>query len=154
MSSITPDLSESRRLLSRGLHLVPLHAYQKRPFGDDWNAPHNRVKVIDDSATGYGLLLASNKLCSVDPDNWPLAVRGMKALGFDLNAIMSAGVRTTSTRPGSGGRSAFAEARDLSWLSFRSKDVGTVLEFRAFSPNLQDCVPGVVYKDKTGTLPP
>jgi hypothetical protein len=151
-NQLTPDLSEARRLLHYGMHLVPLHKFEKRPFGDDWNAPHKRVKVIDDSATGYGLPLAANKLCSVDPDNWPLAVRGMRAIGFDLQAIMAAGARTSSTRPGSGGRSAFAEEPDLSWLSFRSPGAGTVIEFRAFSSNLQDCVPGVVYADKGGTL--
>jgi hypothetical protein len=149
-STPTPDLSEARRLLHCNMHLVPLHAYEKRPYGDDWNAPHKRVKVIDDGATGYGLPLAANKLCSVDPDRWPLAVKGMRAIGFDLEAIMVAGVRTTSTRPDSGGRSAFAEAPDLSWLSFRSKETGTVIELRASSPNLQDCIPGVVYADKSG----
>ena len=152
MTDLKPDLREARRLLDCGMHLVPLHAYEKRPFGNDWNAPSRRVKSIDATATGYGLPLTLNKLCSVDPDNWPLAQRGMKALGFDLEQIMAAGVRTKSTRPNSGGRSAFAEEPDLSWLAFRSKATGTVIEFRAFSPNLQDCVPGVVYHDKTGAL--
>lgn len=152
MTNPPPDLREARRLLHCGMHLVPLHRNQKRPMGDDWNSPHKRVKVIDDNATGYGLPLASNKLCSVDPDNWPLAVKGMRALGFALEAIMAAGVRTRSTRPASGGRSAFAEEPDLSWLKFKSKATGTVIEFRADSSNLQDCVPGVVYADSTGEL--
>lgn len=152
MMTPKPDLREARRLLDCGMHLVPLHAYEKRPFGDDWNAAHRRVTVIDDNATGYGLPLVFNKMCSVDPDNWPLAVQGVKALGFDLEQWMAAGVRTKSTRPSSGGRSAFAEEPDLSWLSFRSKETGTVIEFRAFSPNLQDCIPGVAYKDSTGSI--
>jgi hypothetical protein len=132
------------------MHLVRLHDLQKRPMGDDWNAPYKRVKTIDDSATGYGLPLVANKLCSVDPDRVSLAAKGMRAIGFDLESIMAAGVRTNSTRPDSGGRSAFAEEPDLSWLSFRSKETGTVIEFRASSPNLQDCIPGIVYADKTG----
>jgi hypothetical protein len=78
----------------------------------------------------------------------------MRSLGFDLEAIMAAGVRTTSTRPGSGGRSAFAEEPDLSWLRFSSREpqVGTVIEFRASSSNLQDVVPGLVYLDKSGVV--
>lgn len=152
--TFSPDLSEARRLLDAGLHLVKLKPHSKQPQGDDWNAQHNRARYIDDLATGYGLPLASNHACSVDPDNWPLAVRGMRSLGFDLEAIMSAGVRTTSTRPGSGGRSAFAEEPDLSWLKFSSRDpqIGTVIEFRASSSNLQDVVPGLVYLDKSGSV--
>lgn len=152
--TFSPDLSEARRLLDAGLHLVKLKPHSKQPQGDDWNAQHNRALYIDPSATGYGLPLASNHACSVDPDNWPLAVRGMRSLGFDLEAIMAAGVRTTSTRPGSGGRSAFAEEPDLSWLKFSSRDpqIGTVIEFRASSSNLQDVVPGLVYFDKSGAV--
>lgn len=151
-NDIKPDLREARRLLDCGMHLVPLHAFEKRPMGDNWNAPSRRVKFIDPSATGYGLPLTLNKMCSIDPDNWPLAQRGMRALGFDLEALMAAGVRTKSTRPNSGGRSAFAEEPDLAWLTFRSKATGTVIEFRAFSPNLQDTIPGIVYTDNSGRL--
>jgi hypothetical protein len=152
--TFTPDLSEARRLLDAGLHLVKLKQHSKQPQGDDWNSQHNRARYIDDQATGYGLPLASNHACSVDPDNWPLAVCGMRSLGLDIEAIMAAGVRTTSTRPGSGGRSAFAEEPDLSWLRFSSRDaqVGTVIEFRAASANLQDVVPGLVYRDKSGAV--
>lgn len=146
------DLAEARRLLDAGLHLVKLMRYSKRPEGERWNWPQNRARQIDSNATGYGLPLAFNKMVSVDPDNWPLAVKGMAALGFDLEQIMDAGVRTKSTRPLSGGRSAFAEEPDLSWLRFSSRDldVGTVLEFRASSENLQDCIPGVFYHDREG----
>lgn len=147
-----PDLSEARRLLDAGMHLVKLERFSKRPIGMDWNAPHNRAKSIDAEATGYGLPLAANRACSVDPDNWQLACRGMAALGFDLETIMAAGVRTKSTRAGSGGRAGFAEEPDLAWLRFSSRDsnVGTVIEFRAGSPNLQDVVPGLIYHDKAG----
>jgi hypothetical protein len=129
------NLSEARRLLDAGMHLVKLMPNTKRPEGMNWNAPTNRVREIDDHATGYGLPLAFNKMCSVDPDNVRFAAKGLAALGLDLEAIMAAGVRTKSTRPGSGGRSAFAEEPDLSWLTFSSKDedIGTVLEFRASS---------------------
>ena len=76
----------------------------------------------------------------------------MRALGFDLDELMDAGVRTRSTRRGSGGRSTFAAEGDLSWLTFRSAATGTVIEFRADSPNLQDTIPGIVYRDKEGNL--
>lgn len=151
---LKPELSEPRRLLDAGLHLVKLRHHTKQPLGDEWNAAFNRVRKIDEDATGYGMPLASNKMVSIDPDSWTLAVRGMAALGFNLDQIMAAGVRTKSTRPGSGGRSTFAEEPDLSWLRFASRDpqVGTVIEFRASSPNLQDVVPGIVYEAKDGAL--
>jgi len=145
-----PDLSEARRLLGIGLKLVQLQPYTKMPVGHEWNK--HPVTEINPEATGYGLILAQNKLCSLDPDNWPLAKRGMAALGFDLEELMRTGVRTTSTRPGSGGRSTFAAEGDLEWIKFRSKSTGTVIEFRAASANLQDCVPGLIYKDKTGRM--
>lgn len=151
-----PDLSEARRLFQAGFHLVPLERYTKKPPEGipGWNKPENRAKSIESDATGYGFPLSSNQLCSIDPDNWPLALRGMAALGFDLEALMVAGVRTKSTRHGSGGRSTFREEPDLSWLKFASRDpsIGTVLELRADSANLQDVVPGLVYFDKEGTL--
>ncbi len=152
MDTPKADLSEAMRLLDAGLHLVRLKQYSKQPLGNDWNAPSCRARSIDPDATGYGVPLALNHACSVDPDNWHLAVRGMAALGFDLERIMAAGVRTKSTRPGSGGRAAFAEEPDLSWLRFSSRDpsAGTIIEFRAGSPNLQDVVPGLIYFDKAG----
>lgn len=146
---LQPDLSEARRLLGGGMKLVRLKPESKAPEGLEWN--RHPVKEIDPDATGYGLLLAGNKLCSIDPDRVDLARIGMKGLGFDLDALMAAGVRTVSTRPGSGGRSTFAAEGDLSWLTF-SSSTGTVLELRADSPNLQDCVPGLVYRDKAGRL--
>ncbi len=152
METPKADLSEAMRLLDAGLHLVRLKQYSKQPLGNDWNAPSCRARSIDPDATGYGLPLVSNHACSVDPDNQRLATRGMAALGFDLEKIMAAGVRTQSTRPGSGGRAAFAEEPDLSWLRFSSRDpkLGTIIEFRAGSPNLQDVVPGLIYYDKAG----
>jgi hypothetical protein len=147
---LAADLSEARRLLGAGLQLVKLRPFSKQPEGDDWN--HRPVAAIDDHATGYGLLLAANKLCSVDPDDVTRAHLGMRALGFDLEQIMQAGVRTRSTRLGSGGRTAFAAEGDLAWLKFSSPQTGTVIEFRAESPNLQDVLPGLVYRDRAGNV--
>ncbi|HRK36815.1 MAG TPA: AAA family ATPase [Burkholderiaceae bacterium] len=153
-ATITPDLSEARRLLAKGYHLVPLEPWTKQPpeRRAGWNRPENKVKAIDDSATGYGILLASNGLCSLDPDRVDLAPVGLKALGFDHEALMTCGVRTLSTRPNSGGRSAFKAVPGLHWLTFRSEATGTVLECRASSPNLQDVLPGAGYRAKTGEL--
>ena len=153
-SGIKPDLSEARRLLDAGMHLVKLVDDTKKPKGDGWNLPEARAKSIDPAATGYGLPLELNGLCSVDPDNGPLAVIGMRALGFDLEAIMAAGVRTRSTRTGSGGRATFAAEPDLSWIKFASRDpkIGTVLELRAGAPNLQDAIPGLRYYSKDGDV--
>ena len=132
------DLTEAKRLLELGMHLVPLKPLTKQPAGNEWNAPANRVTAIDPAATGYGILLAVNNVGSIDPDNWQQAVKGMAALGFDLDSIMDAGVRTKSTRPGSGGRSAFQVEGELRHLCFKTKQHGVVLELRATSPNLQD----------------
>lgn len=150
---VKPDLGEARRLLDAGMRLVVLNRYEKRPGGGEgWNRPENFAQHIDERATGYGLPLEVNRLCSIDPDNWALAVKGMVALGFELETLMNAGVRTRSTRPGSGGRSAFAADGEIGWLKFKSKATGTVLELRAHSPNLQDCVPGLVYRTKAGQV--
>lgn len=145
--SIKPDLSEARRLHSLGYKLCRLQANRKAPAGNGWNL--QAVRAFDDTATGYGVLLPANGLCSIDPDNAELAFKMMAALGFDLESIMAAGVRSRSTRPNSGGRSLFKAAEGLGWISFRFKGVGTVLELRAGSPNLQDVVPGLIYKDRT-----
>jgi hypothetical protein len=150
MTTLRPDLREAERLLHAGLQIVKLKPNLKQPEGDDWN--HRPVSSIDPQATGYGLLLQANKVSSVDPDRWEDAVVGMRAVGFDLEQIMSAGVRTKSTRHGSGGRSAFAAEGDISWLKFRSKETGTVLELRAHSENLQDTIPGLVYITKAGEV--
>ena len=155
LAVVKPDLSEAQRLLSLGFKLVRLAPYTKQPAGEGWNDPENAVQAIDSTATGYGLHLASNGLVSIDPDNWSHAVKGMAALDLDLEEIMSQGVRTRSTRPGSGGRSTFkAPSVALEWLKFSSKNdgFGTMLELRATSPNLQDVIPGLVYTDKSGVL--
>lgn len=141
------DLTEARRLLGAGMKLVKLKPYLKEPEGLEWNK--HPISEIDPTATGYGLILPANKLCSVDPDNVGPARIGLQALGFDLDEIMNAGVRTRSTRKNSGGRSAFAAEGDLDRLIFSSSEFGTVLELRANQANLQDAVPGVVYRDKT-----
>lgn len=155
--SLTPDLSEAERLLDLDFSLVELHPYQKRPMGDNWNK--HQALAINRKATGYGMPLAANNLCSIDPDQVEMARAGLAAWGFDLEDLLSQGVRTSSTRPGSGGRSAFAadDLEMLRWLTFAVFDdegkSTTVLELRAKSENLQDCVPGVVYADKrTGEL--
>ena len=149
---LPPHLRPAQELLHAGLKLVPLVPHTKRPAGDNWNSPRSFVRYIDPAATGYGMPLAENKLCSVDPDNWDLAVTGLAACGFDLEEIMSAGVRTKSTRRGSGGRSTFSVDDRLTWARFAAGGHGTILELRADSPNLQDCVPGVQYHDKEGNL--
>ncbi|MBO0407066.1 AAA family ATPase [Aeromonas hydrophila] len=145
-----PDLSEAKRLHEKGFQLCKLMPNQKRPAGESWNL--HPAKQIDPQATGYGVLLAANNLCSVDPDNATLAAKMLEGLGFDLEAILAAGVRSASTRPNSGGRSAFRAAEGLSWIKFSFEGVGTVLELRAASLNLQDVIPGLVYADKTGEL--
>lgn len=150
--NLAVDLAPASALFHESFSLVRLVDYTKQPLGDAWNAPESAARSIDDNATGYGLPLAANNLCSIDPDNIELARVGMKALGFDLDYIMNQGVRTISTRNGSGGRSTFAAEGDISWLKFGSKETGTILELRASSPNLQDCVPGLLYKDKAGNL--
>lgn len=151
MSTKLPShLVEARRLLDGGIKLVQLVHKSKRPIGEGWNKEKNCAVDIDHDATGYGIPLAVNGLCSVDPDNLEAATIGLKALGFELEDIMSAGVRTVSSREGSGGRSAFRAVDGLTWIKFSSKETGTALEFRAQSPNLQDCCPGVVYLDSNG----
>ena len=154
---VKPDLSEAQRLLNTGFHLVALHKMQKRPVGNAWNDPGNCVKAIDNKATGYGFPLALNNRCSIDPDQVEMARTGFKAWGFSLEDVMAEGVRTASTRPGSGGRSVFHADDALAKHVFtvypdseNPKGI-TVLELRAKSPNLQDCVPGVLYEDnRTG----
>jgi hypothetical protein len=147
-----PDLTEARRLLNAGVKLVKLHSYTKQPIGIEWN--RHSATSIDDDATGYGIPLAVNGLCSIDPDHAEMARVAMKAWGFDLEELLSAGVRTSSTRPDSGGRSAFLADPEgkARWLPFRVFDGQgrslTVLELRAQSANLQDVVPGVVYASK------
>ena len=67
---------------------------------------------------------------------------------------MDAGVRTSSTRPGSGGRSTFKAVPELKKrLLFSSKTQGTILELRASNTNLQDCLPGTTYLSENGSGP-
>lgn len=147
-AELPEHLWEAERLLDIGFNLVKLHPNSKRPIGDNWNDPNNKVTAIDPGATGYGIPLALNGLCSIDPDNVEIARIGMKGLGFNLEAFMAAGVRTKSSRPGSGGRAAFADPGELIWRKFQCKKFGVALELRAHSPNLQDCAPGVTYLDR------
>ncbi len=130
---------------------MALHPNSKRPIGDGWNL--NPVQTVDTKAGGYGLLLAANGLCSIDPDSVDLAREGLRRCGFDLETMMDAGVRTSSTRPGSGGRSTFKAPPRGRWLKFSSKVYGTVLELRAASPNVQDCLAGTVYSTQDGGGP-
>ena len=154
MSAAQPlpvHLQEAQRLLHMGMHLVRLEPFSKQPVGEGWNAPENRAMTIDHNATGYGLPLALNNLCSIDPDHVEFARKGLKALGWDLDELMASGVRTRSTRPNSGGRSTFMTDDRLHWLRFVvATEAGnvTALELRADSANLQDCIPGVRYYDK------
>lgn len=149
---LKPDLTEAQRLLNADMKIVKLKPNTKQPSGLGWNREENLTHYIDPLATGYGLPLAANALVSIDPDHVKNAEIGMKALGFTLEDLMAAGVRTSSTREDSGGRSVFAFEPGLGWLVFRSPETGTVLELRAASPNLQDAVPGLVYFDKDGVL--
>ena len=143
--------SEAARLYKAGIKLLPLQHLRKRPLGNAWNKPEHFVRKVDLTVSGYGIPLAANDLCSIDPDQVDLATIALAAVGFDLDKIMDAGVRTTSTRPGSGGRSAFKAMDSLTWFSFSVRMAGqkestTVFELRAGSANLQDCCPGVAYQ--------
>lgn len=155
MPKLTADLQPAQDALAAGFHLVPLHHNSKRPIGDAWNSPDNWVEEIDLNATGYGLPLAINGLCSIDPDH-VAARKGFKAWGFNLDVLMNLGVRTESTRKNSGGRSTFLVPDGLRWLSFAGYTEDgraiTLLELRATSPNLQDVIPGLVYEDRRGEL--
>lgn len=143
-----PDHAEARRLLACDFKLCELHPLSKRPVGQEWQ--RHPVAAIRSTAGGYGLILALNDLCSVDPDNVELARVGLKRCGFDLDQIMAAGVRTSSTRPRSGGRSTFKAPAGLTRVCFASKTRGTILELRAGQSNLQDCLPGTRYQTEEG----
>ncbi len=143
--------AEAKRLMAKGFKLVALHPMSKRPMGDGWNI--NPAESYDPLAGGWGVLLAVNSLCSIDPDSSERAHDGAARCGIDLEALLAAGVRTSSTRPGSGGRSTFKAPAGVRWLKFASKKHGTVLELRATSQNLQDCLPGTVYKLTSGAGP-
>lgn len=145
--------AEARRLHALGLKLVELHQMSKRPVGNGWNcAP---VTAIRDEAGGYGMLLAANGLVSIDPDSVELAREGLARCGFDLEELMRAGVRTSSTRPGSGGRSTFKMPGGvvLRRVVFASRTAGTMLELRAADANLQDSLPGTRYLGADGSGP-
>lgn len=147
---LAPDLSEARRLFGLGLKLCKLEPYTKQPVGERWN--ERPVTRIEQDATGYGVLLALNGLCSIDPDNVEPARIAFDAVGFDLDEIMDSGARTRSSRPGSGGRSTFKAKSNLGWVKLAVPGLGTVFELRAHSANLQDVLPGVLYRDKAGNL--
>ncbi len=147
----TASHSEARRLLEMGLKLCALHEGSKRPVGQDWNI--KPVTAIEGGAGGYGLILRANGLCSVDVDNQIPAEEGLRRCGFSLEEIMQTGVRTSSTRPGSGGRSTYKATDKLERITFSSKHHGTVLELRAKGTNLQDCLPGTVYFGRNETGP-
>lgn len=143
----TFDQSEAARLHDAGFKLCKLEHLRKRPVGENWNG--KPVTSVDPNASGYGIILARNGLCSIDPDQLDLATICFRAVGFNLDEIMAEGVRTRSTRPGSGGRSAFKAMDSLSWVSFSAKINGeqtAIFELRAGSANLQDCLPGVRYQ--------
>lgn len=149
------NLAPARQLHDAGFKLCALHQNSKRPVGDGWNTPEKCVRVFDPTLTGYGFPLAINGRCSIDPDQVDMSRIVLKSWGFDYEAIMAAGVRTNSTRPGSGGRSQFAATPDLGWVTFRTKVDGvnvTVLELRAASANLQDVIPGLLYADPSGAI--
>lgn len=151
---MTPyQFNEAQRLYAKGFKLVELYPDSKRPMGDGWNLAG--VTTVRRDAGGYGLLLAANGMCSVDVDNEDLTEIGLWRCGFDLSEIRESGVATSSTRPASGGRVAFKvpAGAGLRWLKFSSKVHGTILELRAASPNLQDTLPGTVYRSQDGSGP-
>jgi len=84
-SNLQPDLSEAERLLSIGMKLVKLHPFTKQPVGLCWNK--STATSIDPVATGYGMPLAANGLCSIDPDHLDMARAGLKSWGFDLDDV-------------------------------------------------------------------
>lgn len=153
---MTPaQFEEAKRLHAAGFKLCELIRGSKQPVGDGWNnAP---VARVHEGAGGYGLILAMNGLCSVDVDTEDRCREGLARCGFDLQAIRAAGIHTSSTRPKSGGRVTFRlpPGSPARWLKFtsRDRDVGTILELRAESPNLQDSLPGTTYHSKGGAGP-
>lgn len=153
---MTDRYQEARRLLAGGIKLCELYPNSKQPKGDDWN--HRLLtdpSQVRPDAGGYGIPLVANNLCSVDFDNAPVAERGLRAVGLDPDWLRGCGVSTSSTRPGSGGRAAFKvpAGRTLKWVRFTNKTDGTILELRATSPNLQDCMPGTTYSSADGSGP-
>ena len=154
-NSTVSSHAEAQRLLDKGFKLCALQPQRKWPVGNSWQI--NPVTAIDASAGGYGVILGANGLCSLDPDNVEPAREGLQRCGFDLETLMNAGVRASSSRPGSGGRSTFKVpahlANRLCWLTFKTKSLGTILELRAQSTNLQDCLPGTVYFTRNGEGP-
>ncbi len=154
MATPLPDLSSAKALFDAGLKIVPLIKNSKAPAGKNWNKKF--TTQFDTTLTGYGLPLKANNRASIDPDHVEYSRIGLKALGFDLDALMAAGVGSLSTRPNSGGRSMFLDAKNLRWIKFAGKtDTGdslVALELRANSANLQDVIPGLVYLDKEGNL--
>ena len=145
--------AEARRLLAAGMVLCELYPNSKQPVGKVWN--HRPVREVREDAGGYGIPLFVNNLCSIDFDAVEKAEEGLRKVGFDPDWLRGEGVATSSTRPGSGGRVAFRvpPGAGLTWVRFTNKVDGTILELRATSPNLQDCLPGTTYCSKDGSGP-
>ncbi len=143
-----PDLDPARALLAAGFKLVKLKPNTKKPHGNDWR--HHVITEIDPAATGYGMLLEENSRCSIDPDNVEQATSGLHALGFDLETLMQAGVRTASTRPDSGGRSVFTVPTRVRRITFKTSK-GVALELNM--GKRQDVVPGLRYMLRDGSGP-
>jgi hypothetical protein len=150
---MTDKFAEARRLLAAGMVLCELHPNSKQPVGTAWN--HRPVIEVREDAGGYGLPLFVNNMCSIDFDAVVRAEDGLRKAGFEPDWLRDMGVATSSTRPGSGGRVAFRVplGARLTWIRFTSKREGTILELRATSPNLQDCLPGTTYFSKDGSGP-
>ena len=151
--------SEAEKLQKAGYKLVELKEYSKQPKGIHWNRAFAEEADINPFATGFGLHLSSSGLSSIDPDYFELAKAGFEALarefnlGLTLEELLDLGVRTSSTRPNSGGRSTFESHPDLQWVKFSCSMHGTMLELRANANNLQDSIPGTEYRDqKTGEI--
>jgi hypothetical protein len=139
-----------------GLKLVRYQQHTKAPMVSEWTDPANAATPIEDHATGYGIPLGMNGLCSIDIDHDRMASTALASvMGLDLEELTDKGVATVSTRPGSGGRVTFKDAGGLAWVAFKVHMKGdppskmtTILEFRC--GDRQDAVPGVVYRQGKG----
>lgn len=88
------------RYTGMGMHLVRLHANQKRPVGAQWNEPENLIKTPADAKRAFereqfnvGVHLAASGLCSFDPDALPLTRRLLAAAGLDVDQLLDMGWR-------------------------------------------------------------
>jgi putative DNA primase/helicase len=148
-----PHLQEASRLLGLGFKLCPLEHMKKKPEGLEWN--RHPVTRITPDATGYGVILALNDLCSVDYDH-ELSGQALEAVtGLSLAAVRASGVPSCSERVGSLGRVTFKSC-GLPWVKLKAIPPGdsrpvTILELRCSSPNLQDVLPGTL-SEVSGTF--